>query len=102
MPNSGGELWFTSNKAIALDSIIYPQKLVDYFVNLSISLSSIRILRAKDYYSRPIGSTWKRRPSYLIKEVENWWKENKEVLYFKSEANYISIVVFKNKKNIDP
>jgi DNA-binding LytR/AlgR family response regulator len=95
-PNSA-VIMVTSNKEFALDSYNYP-KIVDYLVKpIDFPRFYKGFLRAKDYIS-----AHRKQPEkdarLFIKEGGKLVKiKLKEVLYFKSEANYISIV-FKNKK----
>ena len=95
-PNSA-VIMVTSNKDFALDSYNYP-KIVDFLVKpLDFSRFYKGFLKAKEFISNS-----KKLPE---KEARLFIKEGgklvkiklKEVAYFKSEANYISIV-FKNKK----
>ncbi|MBC8769192.1 response regulator transcription factor [Arenibacter sp. BSSL-BM3] len=95
-PNSA-VIMVTSNKEFALDSYNYP-KIVDYLVKpIDFPRFYKGFLRAKDYIS--VNRKLPEKDARLfIREGGKLVKiKLKEVLYFKSEANYISIV-FKNKK----
>lgn len=95
-PNSA-VIMVTSNKEFAPDSYNYP-KVVDYLVKpIDFTRFYKGFLKAKEYISanRKVPEKDSR---LFIKEGGKLVKiELKEVVYFKSEANYISIV-FKGKK----
>ncbi|MCM4164139.1 LytTR family DNA-binding domain-containing protein [Arenibacter sp. P308M17] len=95
-PNSA-VIMVTSNKDFALDSYNYP-KIVDYLVKpLDFPRFYKGFLRAKEYISTSL-KVPEKQARLFIKEGGKLVKiKLREVAYFKSEANYISIV-FKNKK----